>query len=207
MLGYLIEHQHYHPMNSWNGGYVLAWNVKVHNADYSGKGVSDYPVQDRFAAQWEAYSESNSDLFWECCADAARYYTEGEWSNYPDIEQGEWKFGMNGRSNGYMVLTDAPSWLSAPRAWAAFPMIWHDSDAFAEWCAELDTPKLRRFYRAVRVLDQDLDRKAVAREVSYHFAFRRAEWEQDLIEQEDCEARELEASRPDMVLTEERKGA
>ena len=46
MLAYLGEHESYCPMNIWNGGFVLAWNVKIYNLDITGKTADcDYPVQ------------------------------------------------------------------------------------------------------------------------------------------------------------------
>lgn len=199
MIEYLAGHQGYFPMNSWNGGFVLAWNVKVRHVDDSGKsGGADYPAQARFDEAWEAEKESNPDMFWECCADAARLYLDGEWTNYPGIEQGEWRFTMNGRSNGYMILTHAPDWLPAPGRWRLFPMLWDSRDDFCDWLNALDTVTLRQFYRAIRVLDRDLRTEAAEAEVSHHYAFRRYHFEQGLIAQENCANRKLEASRPDM---------
>lgn len=199
MLAYLGAHSSYWPMSSWNRGFVLAWNVKIYKLDSSGKAAPlDYPVQDRFDAQWEAYAENDSHLFWEACENAARLYTDGEWSNYPGIEQGEWQFGINGRSGGYMILSDAPAWLTKPRGWACNRMTWDSRGDYQEWLAELPTDQLRRFYRAIVALDRDLRREACESEVAYHIAFRRHEWESDLIAAETCSARRQEAERPDL---------
>lgn len=199
MLAYLADHDGYYPMNSWNGGFVLAWCIKVHNADYSGKFArADYPVQDRFDDQWREYCDADSELFWEACRNATREYTDGDWTNYPGIEQGEWKFEINGRSGGYMVLDAAPSWLPAPRAWRMSNMIWSDRASYVEWLGELSTATLKRFYRAVRVLDRDLRPEACCNEISYQFAFQRHMWEESLIAAEDCDAKKQEKARPDL---------
>lgn len=199
MIAYLAAHCGYHPMNSWNGGFVLSWNIKVYNADYSGKsGDCDSPVCERFDAQWDEYVRQNNELFWEACSDAARQYMEKEWTNWPGIEQGEWGFSLNGRSGGHMILTEAPGWLPAPRAWAMSSMIWESRAAYQRWLAELDTKTLTQFYRAIRVLDHDLRREAVESEVSWQIALQRSQWEEDLIRAENCGARKMEGDRPDL---------
>lgn len=199
MLAYLGDHESYVPMNTWNGGFVLAWNIKVHRFDEMGHcGGCDAPANARFDSQWRDELESNHNLFNECCENATRQYTEGEWTNYPGIEQGEWQFGINGWSGGYMILTHTPTWCPSPCRWRCFPMVWESRGDYQEWLGELDTPTLKQFYRAIRVLDRDLRREACGQEVSYHFAWRRSQWEESLLEQETCNARKLEASRPDM---------
>ena len=199
MLAYLADHESYVPMNTWNGGFVLAWNIKVYRIDETGhSGDCDAPANARFDSQWRDELDSNPNIFNECCEDATRQYTEGEWTNYPGIEQGEWQFGINGRSGGYMILTNAPSWCPAPCRWRCFPMTWESRGDYQEWLGELDTATLKQFYRAIRVLDHDLRREACESEVSYQFAWRRSQWEESLIEKETCDARKLEKSRPDM---------
>jgi hypothetical protein len=196
MTEYLAEHEHYHPASSWNGGFVLAWNIKVHFSfdTMGGHDATRTPSRD---AAWKKYLE-NHDVFWNCCEDAIRQYTDGEWANYPGIEQGEWSFGINGRSGGYLVLTEAPGWLPAPRAWKAFSMIWESSFAYKDWLSELDFPTLKRFYRAIRVLDHDLRREAIKSEMEYQYSFQREVWEdeQNAIERESAKAQESE--RPDL---------
>jgi hypothetical protein len=211
MIAYLSDHEHYHPMNSWNGGFVLAWNIKVYSYDEMGKSYqSEYPTNDRFDDAWKEYvnSQDGSCMFFWCCEDATRLYLDAEWTNYPGIEQGEWNFSINGRSGGYMILTHCPSWVPAPRTWKMYPMIWADSGHFCDWLNDRDFNTLRRFYKAIRVLDHDLREEACDQEVSYHFASRRYDWEQERLaeEQEQIaeeheEARAQEASRPDMYAT------
>ncbi len=193
---YLADHEGYHPMNSWNGGFVLAWNIKVYRLDSSGK--SDGGVQARFDEAWLKHVEENDDMFWMCCGDATRYYTDGEWTNYPGIEQGEWKFGINGRSGGYMVLTEAPAWCPAPRAWRLYEMIWESRSAYEDWLADLDFKTLRRFYRAIRVLDKDLSGESVEREMAYQFCFQRQLWEEEQLADEKADADLMIEERPDM---------
>lgn len=206
MIAYLAEHESYVPMNTWNGGFVLAWNVKIYNFDASGKAKlweryskskSEFKPRANLDAGWEQETQE-PEFFYSICEDAARMYLEGEWTNYPGIEQGEWKFSVNGRSGGYFILTEAPRWLPAPRAWRMFPMIWDSRGAYEEWLANLDTPTLKRFYRAVRVLDHDLARDAVEAEISYQVAFRRQQWEETQEQEEQTAAEEQEDARPDL---------
>lgn len=196
MVAYLSEHDGYVPMNRWNGGFMLAWNIKVYRMDYSGK--SGDPVEARFDVAWQEYVEAHDSLFWQACQSATEMYTAGEWTNYPGIEQGGWKFGINGRSGEWMILTEAPSWCPAPRAWRMFPMIWESRASYCEWLAGLDVVTLKRFYRAIRVLDHDLRREACEQEVAYHLSFARTLWEESKVAEENASNAELEKSRLDM---------
>lgn len=200
MLEYLGEHESYVPMNTWNGGFVLAWNIKVYNYDEMGR--SGEKVEARFDDRWREHVNDNFELFGQVCADATSYYTEKTWTNWPGIEQGEWEFGINGRSGGYMILTEAPGWLPAPRRWRMFSMIWESRGDYQDWLAGLDTEILRRFYRAIRVLDHDLRREACEAEVSYHYNFQRTVLEDEWKQEENCEARKQENARPDLYGTE-----
>jgi hypothetical protein len=217
MLAYLEEHEHYWPMNSNNGGRVLAWNVKLYNVDNSGRAerwARVYKIKPRDLAKefgalreerdeaWRTKLDEEPDLFWHVVEDASRMYLEGEWTNYPGIEQGEWKFFRNGRSGGYFCLEDAPDWLPKPRGWACCRMTWDSKADYIDWLQSLPTDTLRRFYRAIRVLDHDLRREAVEAEFSYQLAFQRVQWEEDLNREEYCNARQQEEARPDLyVLT------
>lgn len=199
MLAYLAEHKGYCPMNTWNGGFVLAWNIKVHNADYSGKSSNgDFKTNDRFDAQWDSCVQDSPSLFNDACESATRQYTDKEWTNWPGIEQGEWDFGINGRSGGYMILMDAPAWIPKPQGWACCKMTWDSRGDYQDWLNRLDTPTLKQFYRAIRILDCDLRSAACDQEVSYQFAFFREQWEESLLAAENCDARKQEAARPDL---------
>lgn len=199
ILDFLSGHDSYHPMNSWNGGFVLSWNIKVYHFDRMGKGFDDFPVLDRFDDQWlEHLDGEGSDLFSLCCSDAISFYTDGLWTVYPGIEQGEWKFGINGRNGGHLMLTHTPAWLPAPRDWKCFPMTWESRGRYENWLAQLDWQDLLRFYKVVCMLDHDLRDAAKTQEINYQLAQKRHDWEQERLaeEQEDVEA-QLQA-RPDL---------
>lgn len=100
VIKFLAAHQSYHPAaQRWNGGFVLAWNIKVpYNFDTSGAAYrEDFRFEPRFDAAWDAAVEEDDMLFGEVSADATRRYTDGDW---------DWKFSINGRSGGWMILTD-----------------------------------------------------------------------------------------------------
>lgn len=212
MIAYLHEHDTYWPMNSNNGGCVLSWNVKIYNFDDAGKGElwarvnkikpaslrkEFSPRPDRDAA-WQSYIEADPEFFWHVAADAGRMYYDAEWTNYPGIEQGEWKFFSNGRSGGHLCLSECPGWVPAPRAFRCCEMTWQSKSDFQDWVTDLSTETLRKFYRAIRVLDTDLERPKVEAEVSYQVAFRRQQWEEEQDEREERDARKQEAERPDL---------
>ena len=197
MVEYLSEHEHYHPMNSVNGGFVLSWNIKVYDPDSSGTWEGK-KTRDDLNDAWEQHVRDTPDLFYQACENALRMWIDGEWTNYPGIEKGDWKFGVNGRSGGYLILTDAPGWCPAPRAWRMFRMIWDDSASYRDWLDSLDTATLRKFYRAVRVIDHDLSRDKIKAEMKYQYHFLRTLWEEERDQEETARAEEIEASRPDM---------
>ena len=124
MTAYLAEHESYWPMNSWNRGFVLSWNVKVYRADYRGTHGCE-PVQPVYDDRWDAYVEQNDDLFWRACEDAGRYLLDGEYSTYPGDDQGAYRFMLNGRSGGHLCLMSCTI-VPQPRRWRMAPFIFDD---------------------------------------------------------------------------------
>jgi len=198
IIDFLSKHQNYWPMSCWNGGLVLAWNIKVHRFDAMGHNVPGFPVQVRFDVQWREYLDNTPEMFDWCCEDALRYYVEGDWTNYPGIEQGEWGFSQNGRSGGWLILDKAPSWVPAPAGWKMSLMIWESLDDYIHWLKGLDWKTLRDFYRAIVVLDDDLRSDAREQEMTFWFAYRRQGWEAELMNEETKKAEAMMGSRADM---------
>lgn len=207
---FLLEHQSYHPMNSWNGGRVLAWNIKVYHFDETGhtgaKAAGDVTLHERFDAAWEEHCEQN-DMFREACGNALSYYCdEALWTPYPGPgekwQQGTFKFFVNGRSGGYLCLDRWPI-TSDVGAWRHFPMAWHDSGHFEGWIKDLDWPTLRTVYKVVVELDHDLSREAVTSEINYQFAWLRSQFEEGLLADERADADALMEARPDMYRAAE----
>lgn len=201
IIARLGEHESYCPMNSWNGGFCLAWNIKVHNFDSMGGG--DYLRKPENDSEWESYVENSDSIFWDACGDATRYYTDSEWSNYPGIEQGEWKFSINGRSGGYMLLEDSPGWLPLPRGWTCHKATWESRAHFVEWLGELDYSTLLRFYKAMQVLDSDLSRENCRKSLESAFGFLREQWEEERAEEQEAAdsamAEKIAEERPDLA--------
>jgi hypothetical protein len=203
---FLAAHDSYHPMNSWNGGFCLAWNIKV-NMNFDTSGKHGEPVNAKYDDAWLRYlNEDNGELFNLACENGLRHYVDDEWTNYPGIEQGEWRFTVNGRSGGWLLLENAPAWLPKPHGWKSHRMTWDNRSEYNDWLAELDFATLMRFYRAVVVLDADLSKVSIRKEMEYQFSDLRASWEEDQTERDDARAQkmadDIQASRPDMYQQE-----
>lgn len=189
---WLGEHEAYVPMNTCNGGFCLAWDIKCnYHWDTSGVAYRDqFKLEERYDEAWEQVIESDNEMFYEACEDATRMYTGGEWTRYPGIEQGEYKFSISGRSGGWMLLDTCPI--------ADATLVWADRGDFQQWLQDLDNEDLNTFYQTIVQLDHDLSRDACRQEMEYQYAYRRSVWEEEQVEMEERAARKLEASRPDM---------
>jgi len=196
MTEYLAGHENYWPMNSWNRGFVLSWNVKVYRADYSGNSGSE-PVNPAYADKWAAYLEQNDNLFWHACEDAARYLLDGDYSTYPGDDSGNYKFMLNGRTDGHLCLMSCAI-VPQPHRWRMAPFIFECRAHWQDYLGELAFADLRKLYKAVACMDQDFTSKKVSAEISHHFNFYRSQWEAEQEEAQTEAARQLEASRPDM---------
>lgn len=201
IIAHLGEHFSYYPMNSNNGGFCLAWKIKVYNFDPMGGG--DYTRNPARDSAWESKVENSDSMFWDACGDATRYYTDSEWSNYPGIEQGEWKFSINGRSGGYMLLEDAPGWAHLPRGWTMHRATWDSRSDFLEWLHELDYATLLRFYKAMQVLDSDLSPENCRANLESAFGFMREQWEEEKTQEQEAAdsamAERIADERPDLA--------
>lgn len=149
--------------------YPFAWDVKAWAADFDGDSLRarapEYDLDPGFDPDWESYVDSDDRFFWDCCEDAARDVSEGEWTSYPGDDQGDWEFSFAGRSGGWLVL----------EKWRG----WNMRGADAETFAEMDLPTLKAFYRGIRCADSDFTPAKAAAEVEYQAAFRRHLWEAD----------------------------
>jgi len=196
MMVYLADHESYWPMNSWNGGFVLSWNVKVYHADYSGNTGSE-PVHPAYDDQWDAYLEQNDHLFWHACEDAARYLLDGDYSTCPGDDCGNYRFMLNGRNGGHLCLMSCAI-VPQPRRWRMAPFIFEGRAHWQDYLNELPFAELRRLYKAIACMDQDFTGDNVSAEISHHFNYYRSQWEAEHDAALDEDARRLEASRPDM---------
>jgi hypothetical protein len=197
MMDYLGEHESYWPMNSWNRGFVISWNVKVHHADFTGRSGGE-PVNPVYDDRWRDYADRNDDrLFWRACEEAALHLMEGDYSTYPGSDQGSYRFALNGRQGGHLWLSHCEI-VPQPRAWAMAPFIFQGQEHWKDYLSGLPFPDLRRLYKAIACMDQDFTRKKITAEVSHHLNYYRYEWELEQEEVQAAAARKLEAARPDM---------
>lgn len=177
---YLSKHGAYWPASSWNGGFVLSWNVKVYTLDWSGKSGEE-KVNPFYDKQWEAYCKENTDtLFVYACEDAASYLTEGDYCTYPGDDQGSYEFFLNGRSGGHLCLSKCAI-VPQPYVWAGIPFSFHSREHWQEYLIGLDFSELRTLYKAVVCMDSDFTQKKAEAEVNHHLNRQRAEWEREAI--------------------------
>lgn len=199
IVEYVMGHQLYHPVNYNNGGVVLAWNIKVRRWDFeSGHHPGGEKNEPRFDAAWKAHLETREgqDTFAQACEMGLFQYMEGGWTPWPGGEDG-YKFTTNGRSGGYLILTDWPG--PAPRFWRTYPMVWDDRSGLRSWLEEsLSIADLRKLYGVMACLDYETRPEAISDAMAYGYAWIRHLWEEDLLEDESEGIRKLEASRPDL---------
>jgi len=173
----LACHHGHVPMNQNNGGFCIAWNVKVNGAvDETGRNNGAEKADPAYDKAWEAYVEENRDEIWsDACSDGLSRYTDGSYSTYPGDDDGSFEFATAGRSGGHLILTawDGPKPPSG--GWRSCQMAFGDREDYIGWLKALDEPDLARLYKLVVCVDNDT--RNPHEEVSYHFAFRRQEME------------------------------
>jgi hypothetical protein len=188
IIKFLVEHDHYHPMNSWNGGFCVAWNVKMHGRfDMTGmKHAKEHDLDPTRTEAWEAHLESKEGQnVWDWAMEnIARQFIDGEFTRYPGV--GHVKCYFNGRSGGWMVLEDTDIENGGDNPWALNKFIWSSRDSYEEWLREMNIGRLTRWYRMVC----DVDRAVAGRyqEAEYQYAFERAQWEDEQRVKEAVEA-------------------
>ena len=172
MIDYLMERssRSYHYTT-----FRFAWKVKAYGANFDGNTLRKHepnlaPALDH---AWERKLERDSDMFWQWCEDAGRYYSDGEYSSYPGDDQGDWGLSFAGRSGGWVVLESwrGQKWLSNPDR---------------EDLQEMPFADLRAFYRGIVCLDSDLTPANASRNVEAAAAFDRSQWEEEMAD--DCAA-------------------
>jgi hypothetical protein len=168
----MIVHLARHEMD--RSGRVISWNIKVRNFDRSGKGGEK--TDPRFDARWEEYLEgpAGEQIFWQACEDELRQYVENEYTTYPGSDQGAYKFGVTGRSGGYLYLR---SWDGPEPGSGHDPMKFEGRRHFVEYLRELSPNDLCRLYKLVANVDHDVKERGAA--IAYHFSVHRAALEQE----------------------------
>lgn len=164
MIVALARHNGYHPMNYNNGGFVIAWNIKV-RGDCSASKAEGFEFDKTFDERWKKYEETNENVFWDACSEALWHFTQGDYQPHSD-EDIKAKFYTNGRQGGHLVLSE---WNGAqPKSWAMCPMAFNDREDFISWLKELPDDDLVALYGLVRSVDVDTAHPEVA--VSYALA-------------------------------------
>ncbi len=166
------------------GDYPLAWNVKAYSADWSGH-TGEEKVNPRFDAAWQSYMDSHAYFCGDIFEDAGRTYSEDEYTTYPGADQGDWSFHFFGRSAGWLGLAE----------WRGCKLYGRDF-SLEEYLAGCDFATLRKLYRALVCMDQDITPAKASAEVSYHVNFARAQWEAEQERAEDCTARQRRGVAP-----------
>lgn len=145
----------------------FAWNVKVHGLDTSGH-HPDFKNDPAFDARWNELVEKDDELFWEACSDGLRHWLDGEYTTWPGDDQGDYKFHVEGRSGGWLCLTEIKGLGRL------------DFDGMADLKArvrEMEDADLVRLYRTLVSVDRDA--REPAKEVAYQLAFRRQHLEDE----------------------------
>lgn len=177
-IEYLAAHESYggwnHPARRWS---PLAWNVKLHGADLTGK-CGDYPVSDLHDEAWKQ-ALHDEHLWQRIVEDMSRQYMEGEYSTSPGDDQGDWEFAFAGRSGGWMLLS---KWKYSNFLRTSFANAgeWHD------WLLEQDKETIEKLYRGVRCMDADFTREKIEKEFAYQANFQRSQWEETQPPIEPC---------------------
>lgn len=186
MIVALARHEGYYPMNSNNGGYVLAWDIKVHG-NFSASKAEGFNFDKAFDERWEKFEQTNEEVFWDACSDALYAFTEGHYQPHAD-EDVKAKFYTNGRQNGHLVLSDWNG--EKPSGWASCPMAFSNREDFIGWLKELSNDDLVSLYGLVRSVDADTANPEMA--VSYSLASIRQgkeeEWAEEATQELEQEA-------------------
>lgn len=178
MLGYLRVHESYHPLNVWNGGFVLSWDVKVYNPDWSGHSGS-YTVDASLDAAWAAHVQEQAAELDELVFEAARFLlSNGEYSTYPGDDQGQYTFFFNGRSGGHLCLASCDI-VPAMYTYGVIPFSFHDRGHYSEYLASLSYADLRTLYKAIVCMDSDFTRANATVAVNEQINFFRSQWEEE----------------------------
>lgn len=174
------------------GPFRLAWNIKLRDFDSSGKGVTDYPADPQFDQRWEEELQGNSGqrIYERAQEGALSQFVGGtlpglrsEYTTYPGDDQGDYGFSIEGRSGGWLVLSEVAG---------LGRLGWGSQAEMEEALKELDADELRKLYRVVRNLDRDVTPAKAAQEMAYQYAYIRNEQEEEW----KAELEDAPAARP-----------
>jgi hypothetical protein len=185
MIVALARHEGYHPMNANNGGFVIAWNIKV-RGDCSASKAEGFEFDKTFDERWKKFEQSNEHVFWEACREALWAFNEGHYQPHAD-EDVKAKFYTNGRQGGHLVLSE---WNGAqPKGWASCPMAFDNREHFISWLKELSDTDLVALYGLIRSVDNDTahPERAVSHALASIRESKEDEWTQEAKEELEAE--------------------
>jgi hypothetical protein len=153
------------------GRWPLEWNCKTYQANFDGDTLRRHiptlsPQNDE---KWEEYIGDNQAAWEWWLEDARRIFSDAEWTSYPGDDQGDWEFSFAGRQGGHLVLD----------SWRGNQLRGMREDDFETWLSELSFSDLRKFYRGVVCLSQDVTPRKAADEMEYKAAFHRENLEDE----------------------------
>lgn len=156
IIVFLANHHGHVPANYNNGGFCLAWDIKLHgNVDMTGSAYGTFEVEAEYSEQWSSHVEREGERIVDmACRDAVDHYTSGEYCPFPGPDEG-YKFATAGRSGGHLILTqwDGPSPSSG--GWRSCPMAFSSRNDFIEWLQDLSDKDLSKLYALTVSVDQD----------------------------------------------------
>lgn len=167
MIEFLCDHSVHKIGNAYSPS-ALAWNVKVHDFDATGKS-GDGEVDPDLDDAWNEHVEQDGDLFWQACQSGLSHYLEGDYTTYPGADQGDFEFAVSGRSGGWLVLKKCGS---------IDPLQWESLSEMRESIRSLSDEDLIKLYRLVANVDHDTRQEAIQNEMKYQFSFLRENWEE-----------------------------
>ena len=167
LIGHTMHSQRFGPSR-------LAWDIKVHSFDSSGK-CEDYPGNLAFDSQWAAVVEdSDEDLFSIATGSALSYYLDGEYMTYPGDDQGDYKFEVEGRSGGWLVLSEVAGLSN---------LGWDSQSEMEDALLAMDADDLTKLYRVVVNLDHDVTADKIKTEMAYQYALERSRREEEWLDE------------------------
>ena len=115
----------------------------------------------------------------------AESFIESEYSTYPGDDAGQFSFGFEGRSGGWLILKSA----------YGQPMAGLDLESLSEADSGWSFAAVRRLYKALICMDSDFAREKVKAEYFYNLGYRRARWESELRDKQASLRADIVANR------------
>jgi hypothetical protein len=202
IIAELAKHQMHHDRGPWR----LAWDIKVGNYDDTGycDGKApdvDYPPNPEHDERWQEYLENHDDAFNEVCSEALNIFvsdsmripgigkTRGLYTTYPGADQGDYGFSTEGRSGGWLVLTEIEGIPSNKLQWSGQKDMENVLMTFSK-------EQLKKLYRLVRNVDHDITPNKITAEINYRYSSLRSSKEEEWSDEAELAAAPLTPAKP-----------